>query len=58
MFKLTFDSNSCTFFISQLFYDGQPAMAKSVASMAQINDMCPPSDKLYNIVKSAKTDGG
>ena len=38
---------------SQLFYDGQANLAKNIAGMAKITDMCPPSDKLFTIVSRA-----
>lgn len=39
--------------ISQLFYDGQPRLAKDIAGAMGIIDMCSPSDQLYNITKLA-----
>ncbi|KAI2806629.1 cleavage stimulation factor, 3' pre-RNA, subunit 1 [Blomia tropicalis] len=43
--------------ISQLFYDGQAALAKSIAGFAKINEMCPPSDRLFSIItKSLNSD--
>ena len=46
-------------FSSQLFYDGQAALAKSIAGFAKINEMCPPSDRLFSIItKSLNSDSG
>ncbi|KAI7686934.1 Cleavage stimulation factor subunit 1 [Sarcoptes scabiei] len=39
--------------ISQFFYDGQAQLAKNVANVLGVQSMCPPSDRLSNLVAQA-----
>lgn len=50
--ELKFRENLYRLIISQLFYDGYQHAAVSLSGAIQANPPCPPSNRLYNLIKS------
>ena len=51
--ELKFRENFYRMVISQLFYDGYQHAAVNLSGAIQANPPCPPSNRLYNLIKAA-----